>query len=57
MRRIFKRMPTELSVHSDILVDINTHIDVLGEPPDILRKLSRRGVQKSLVIPKIHPLI
>lgn len=52
-----KECPLNLSVHSDIMVDINTHVDVLGEPPDILRKLSRRGVQKSLAIPKIHPLI
>ena len=53
-----KATPTTLFIHSSIRVDIHTHIDVLSEPSDIFRKLTRWGVQKSLmIITRVNPLI
>ena len=47
-----------LLIHSSIRVDIHTHIQVLSKSSNIFRKLTRWGVQKSLmIITRVHPLI
>ena len=53
-----KKTTTTLFIHSSIRVDIHTHIQVLSKSSNIFRKLTRWGVQKSLVtIIRVHPLI
>ena len=47
-----------LKVHSSVMVYVYTHIQILSEPSDIFRKLTRWCVQQPLVtISRVHPLI
>ncbi len=46
-----------LGVHSNVLLSVDTHVNILDESSDVFWKLSWRCVQQFVVVLAVHPLI